>query len=296
LGQELEGVDELEGVLELRLVENQARDYSLQLNVLQALSLKLDTDGEKFTASLGASSPTWNVRVDGNAKSLSAGIDLAQLKLRGPLRLFSELLSSSISAEAAGDTIDASPVLDVEEPDAERTYTGIVELVLAGLSGTLTYTADSDVIELEDVGFGNGTSTLKHDGNTLFSLDLNPSQGRRVNFSIEPAGEGSRIRVSPSLELSMAFAFHYVADQFEDIADYLLDDTLRVWFAGEAPVLELGDAGLRVAAGTLKLESSAHPDANVSVAAGMCLIEASEAAESAESQHPFAAFEGGACE
>jgi hypothetical protein len=296
LGQELEGVEELDGVLELRLVENQARDYSLQLNVLRALSVKLDADGEQLTASLGASSPAWNVRVDGNAKSLSAGIDLAQLQLRGPLRLFSELLSSSTSAEPVGDVSGASPVSDLEEPEAERTYTGILELVLAGVSGTLTYAADSDVIELEDVGFGNGTSTLKHDANTLFALDLNPSQGRRVSFSIEPMGEGSRIHVSPSLDLSLAFAFHYVADQFEDIADYLLDDTLRVWFSGDAPVLELGDAGLRVAAGTLKLTSSANSGANVSVEAGMCLIESSEADESVESQHPFTGFEGGACE
>jgi hypothetical protein len=296
LGQELEGVEELAGVLQLRLVENQARDYSLQLNVLQALSLKLDADGEQFTASLGASSPAWNVRVDGNQESLSAGIDLGRLQLRGPLRLFSELLSSSVSADPAGDLSGASPVPALEAPEAERTYTGILELVLAGLSGTLSYAADSDVIDFKDVGFGNGTSTLKHDADTLFALDLNPSQGRRVNFTIEPAGDGSRIRVSPALELSLAFAFHYVADQFEDIADYLLDDTLRVWFAGDAPALEVGDAGLRVAAGTLKLESSAEPDANVNVAAGMCLIESSAAAESVDSQHPFAGFEAGACE
>jgi hypothetical protein len=298
LGQELEGVEELEGVLELRLVENQARDYSLELNVLRALSLKLDADGEQFTASLGASSPAWNVRVDGNQRSLSAGIDLAQLKLSGPLRLFSELLSSSTSAEPAADLSGASPVPDQEDPEAEHTYTGILELVLAGVSGTLTYAADSDVLNLDDVGFGNGTSTLKHDANTLFALDLNPSQGRRVSFSIEPMGDGqgSRIRVSPSLDLSLAFAFHYVADQFEDIADYLLEDTLRVWFTGEAPALELGDAGLRVAAGTLKLTSSANPGANVSVGTGMCLVESSEADESAESLHPFAGFEAGACE
>lgn len=48
---------------------------------------------------------------------------------------------------------------------------------------------------------------------------------------------------------------------------------------------------------TLELESAASPDGNLSVTAGMCLLEAEATAETdtAVSEHPFASFSAGAC-
>ena len=306
LGEDLEGVESLAGVLQLQLVENQPRDYSLELNVLEALSLELSSDGDTLSASLGASSPAWHVRVDGNARSLSAGIDLALFKLVGPLRLFADSFeggsatgagSSAGLAAPPGDAFAPLPEPLPEPAPIEPAYTGIIDLFVAGLSGTATYTADSDVLELEDLGFGDSTSTLKHDGNTLFSLDFNQLQGRRVNLVIEPAGDGAKISVTPTFDLKMALAFHYVADQFDDLASYLLDDTLRVWFAGDAPAVEAADGQLRVVSGTLNLESSATPGENLSVTAGMCLVELEATAETTTvSEHPFSSFAASACE
>lgn len=298
LGEDLEGVESLEGVVQLQLVENQPRDYSLELNVLQALNVEINSDGDTLSASLGASSPAWHVRVDGNARSLSSGIDLALFKLVGPLRLFAGAFGGEDSATGGSSSGDAFAPLPEPLPEQpEPVYTGMVELFLAGLSGTLTYTADSDVLELEDLGYGDSTSTLKHDGNTLFSLDFNQLEGRRVNLVIEPAGEGATISVTPTFDLKMAFAFHYVADQLDDLASYLLDDTLRVWFEGDAPVVEVTDGQMRVVSGALNLESSGTPSANLSVAAGMCLLDvADETATTETDEHPFASFAAGACE
>lgn len=74
--------------------------------------------------------------------------------------------------------------VNLGQGQVEPTYTGVVELFLAGLSGSVTYTADSDVLELDDLAYGEGTITLKHDGNTLFALDLNALDGRRVNLVV----------------------------------------------------------------------------------------------------------------
>ena len=298
LGEDLEGVESLAGVLQLQLVQNQPRDYSLELNVLEALSLEMSSEGDTLSASLGASSPAWHVRVDGNARSLSAGIDLALLKLVGPLRLFADgFADDSATGDGGGSTGDAFAPLPEPIPEpTEPVYTGIVELFMAGLSGTVTYTAESDVLELEDLGFGDSTSTLKHDGNTLFALDFNQLEGRRVNLVIEPAGDGAKISVTPTFDLKMALAFHHVADQFDDLASYLLDDTLRVWFDGDAPVVEATDGQLRVVSGTLNLESSATPSENLSVTAGMCLIDVEATTETTVGEHPFASFAASACE
>jgi hypothetical protein len=296
LGEDLEGLRELSGLLELRLVKNADLDYSLELNVLEALSAVVDSDGETLTTSLGASSPAWNVRVDGRADTLSAGLDLATFRLMGPLRLFADLFESDDSAEGElppiGEASFSAPL--PEEPS----YTGVVELLLSGLSGSVHYTADQDVLAFENVGFGDATSTLKHDGHVLFGLDLNAAAGRRVNLRVSPTDEGAQISITPSFDLRVAVAFEYIADQFDGIADYLLHDAFHVWFEGESPAIEVGDEHFRVTSGTLHADSEAEPSANVSVSAGMCLVEAEAAVDASETSgaHPLASLQAAACE
>lgn len=289
--EELETVRELSGVLELRLVENAARDYSLELNVLEALEAVVDSEGESLSASLGASSPAWNVRVDGNTRSLSAGLDLAAFRLVGPLRLLSGLISDADRTDDDLALPGDDGAAELAAP-AEPEYTGVLDLFLAGLSGTVSYTADTDVLALDDLGFGDATSTLKHDGNTLLALDLNAAAGRRVNLRLSPTDTGTTISISPSFDLRVALAFQHVADQFEDLADYLLDETFHVWFEGDAPALHVSDAGFQVSAGSLHVESSANPDANVVVEAGLCL--GGEAGD--ENEHPLLSLEAVACQ
>jgi hypothetical protein len=290
--EELSSVRELSGVLELRLVENAERDYSLELNVLEALEAVVDSDGESLSAALGASSPAWNVRVDGNTRTLSGGLDLAAFRLVGPLRLLSDLFQSEDPDDTGLPISGDADSLALPPPPEPRAYTGVVDLFLAGLSGALSYTADSDVLAVDDLGFGDATSTLKHDGNTLLALDLNAASGRRVNLRLSPTDTGTEISITPSFDLRVAFAFHYIADQFEGLADHLLDETFRVWFDGDAPALRLDGEQLQVSAGSLHIESSANPSANVVVEAGMCL--GGEAGGSDE--HPLLSLEATACE
>jgi len=286
LGEDTDGLRELEGVLEWRLVKNAARDYSVELNVLEALSAEIESEGATLTASLAATSPAWNVRLDGNTNTLSAGLDMGALHLTGPLRLFADIVEDDeASVEiigATGDSFGAAPLPPADPEPAPREYRGVIDVLLAGLSGTVSYTADSDVLSFTDLGFGDTTSTLQHDGNTLFGLDLNALSGRRVNLEVSPTEDGAEIRISPSFDLKLAFAFRHVADQFEGIADSLLDDTLRVWFEGDAPAVDVQGDQFRVTSGTLHLESQADPSANVDVEAGMCLVGEASGAESSD--------------
>jgi hypothetical protein len=306
-GEDLEGLSELSGSLEWRLVRNAARDYSVELNVLEPVSAVVASEGDELTTSLAASSPAWNVRIDGNTNTLSAGLDLGALRVMGPLRLFAGVFQrdeSIDSAGAAGGALDAAPLPQPEPEPEPRLYTGVIELLLAGLSGTVSYTADSDVLSFSDLGFGDGTSTLKHDGHTLLGLDLNALSGRRVNLEISPTEDGAQIRISPTFDLTLAFAFEHIADQFDGIADYLMNDALHFWFEGESPAIEVNDDRLRVTSGTLHLDSQAEPSVAVRVEAGMCLGEedsgeqaaAESSAESSATEHPLAGIAALACE
>jgi hypothetical protein len=233
-GEDLEGLRDLSGSLEWRLVRNAARDYSFEFNVLEPVSAVLESEGATLTASLAASSPAWNVRVNGNTNTLSAGLDLGTLRVLGPLRLFADMFDSDDSIDGAGGVpggaFDAVPLPEPEP--APREYTGVIDLLLAGLSGTVSYTADTDAFSFSDLGFGDDTSTLKHDGNTLLGLDLNALSGRRVNLEVSPTEDGAEIHISPTFDLQLALAFEHIADQFDGIADYLLSDALHFLVRG----------------------------------------------------------------
>jgi hypothetical protein len=278
LGESADEIEQLSGVLELQLVENQARDYSLDLNVLEALKAVLHSDGDTVNASLGASSPAMQLRVDGNARRFLASTDLGALQVLGPLRMFADSFGSS-SDDSTGVLYTGALSAPVPAP-APHVIQGALDMFLAGLEGSLEYVADSDELHLNGLGFGDKTSYIKNDGKTLLGLDLNAQQGRHVDLLLEPEGEGTKISISPGFDLKLALAFHQIADQVDGIADYLLNDTWHFWFDGAAPVLVAGDDQLQVQAGTLHLESAADPSANVSVSAGMCLAEADVATES----------------
>jgi hypothetical protein len=104
-----------------------------------------------------------------------------------------------------------------------------------------------------------------------------------VNLEVSPTENGAEVRISPGFDLKLAFAFEHIADQFEGIADYLMNETLHFWFEGESPAIEVHDEQLQVTSGTLHLDSQADPSLAVTVAAGMCLGEAGGSSDDSSS-------------
>jgi hypothetical protein len=200
-------------------------------------------------------------------------MDLGALQVLGPLRLFADAFGSQddellLDAAPGGSTGSGSSTVALEHD-----YHGALELFLAGFQGTLEYVADSDALNLRGLGFGDKTSFIANDGQRLLALDLNAAQGRHLDVVLEPAGDRTKVSISPGFDLRLALAFHHIADQVDGIASQLLDDTWHFWFDGAHPVVVAGDDQLRVESGTLHLESSADPSANTSVSAGQCLAE-----------------------
>lgn len=257
-GEDTGNLLELDGQTALEIVRHDALDYSVQVSVLRDIEAILSNDGDRIELRLASRSPTVEVRLNGNARTLSGRLDYGAMNLVAPLAAF------------AGDP-------DPELGAPSKPYTGVIDVVLGGLNGGLTFDGNRDELQFIGLGLGDVSTTVMHDGNRLLTLDVNPDHGRRFDLRVESLdGESPRLTFSPTLDLRAALAFSHIADQFSDIPAPFLNDTLRLWFEGDSPSVTPSEGQLRVDSGTLRLTSASRPGDDLTVVAGMCLMEAPE--------------------
>jgi hypothetical protein len=163
----------------------------------------------------------------------------------------------------------------------------MIAAVLGGLDGTFTFDGMTDTFSLSNLGLGDETTTVAHDGNTLLALDVNASSGRHFDLTVHDTTSGLELTFSPTLDVSLAFGFQHIADQVE-VPEALLNDTLRLFFDGQNPSIRGRDNGLEVTSGTLHLTSSKNPGDDVTVSAGMCLLGGAEEETAPLSAAPLA--------
>jgi hypothetical protein len=314
LGEDLQGLESLEGRVQFELVKNAPQDYSARVNVLNDVKVVVVEETDRVEFSLGAASPTTELRLDGNAKTISATYNYGPIRVAGPLSTFASMFEDDVATVTSDD---GSGVVQ-EEPEP-KTYAGNVEAVLAGLDGVFSFNGQTDEFTFTGIGFGDATSTFKHDGNTVLALDVNAEQGRHFDVTVKDTTSGLEFTFSPTLDVSVLFAFRHLADQI-DVPNVLLDDQLRLFFDGTNPSVRAMENGLEVTSGTLHLTSSADPTYDLEVAAGMCLLGTVEEEpattdslpaedplvapaavpveqeEESSDEHPFSGLSVGACE
>jgi hypothetical protein len=156
-------------------------------------------------------------------------------------------------------------------------------MFVAGLEGSITFDGTTDRLDVLDIGLGDASSTLKHDGTVLAQVDLNAQAGRHFDLAVQKQAEGEPIvTFSPTFDLSVMLNFAPLATQISDISSSLLNDTLRIWFDGQNPSVQGQESGLKVVSGTLNLTSTSTPAANLSVPSGMCLVDSNAEAPAHE--------------
>jgi hypothetical protein len=277
-----EGLSALDGKMSLELVKNAERDFSLRYNVLEDLLVKADEDGDQVTVKLGASSPTGELRLDGNARTVTGTYDMSTLNVTAPLGAF--------------ESDDEEAYDDAGNPVTPKTYTGLIRILLGGLNGSLTFDGDTDVLNFKGLGLGDVSTTVHHDDDLLLKLDVNPDQDRRFDLKVESGEESSPVLTfSPTLDVRLQLAFQKLADQIPDLDSFLLNDTLRLWFEGANPSIQGTTDSLRVVSGTLHIDSENAPDSSLTVPSGMCLV-AGETTEEQEATSLASAFTSEACE
>lgn len=281
VGEAIEGLASMSGRLGFEILKNAELDYSLRFNVLDDLSVVADgDDGQSISYSLGASVPTAELRFDGNTRRVVGSYAMGTLMLQGPLQAFR-------------GSFEDTQYDDLGNPLPGGTYTGMIDLLIGGLDGSVVFDGNTDRLSFEGLGLGDVSSTLKHDGVTLAQLDLNPDAGRHFDVTVENVPDtGTQVTLSPTFDLNAMLNFAPLADQVSDIPSYMLSDTLRIWFDGDDPSFQSEQDQLRVLSGALHLSSAAVPEANLDVPAGSCLFDSGAEAPAHELLGTLAA---GAC-
>lgn len=277
-GEATENLVSMVGKYGIELRKNAELDFSLRSSVLEAIEIVTANDlGEQIRIAFGQSVPVFELRLDGNSRQITGALDYGTLSVDGPLNAF---------RDSFADT-EYDPVTGEELPGP--IYTGHTELFVAGLEGSITFDGTTDRLDVVDIGLGDSSSTLKHDGTVLAQVDLNAQAGRRFDLSVQKQPEREPVvTFSPTFDLSVMLNFAPLADQITDISESILNDTLRIWFDGPNPSVQGRDEALRVVSGTLNMTSTSTPAANLSVPAGMCLVDSNAEAPAHEFLGAFA--------
>lgn len=250
VGEPVELPEIMEGVVAASLTVLGEAHVELDLATRSAVQIAGDFDGDAVAFTTAARQPIIAFEVDAVARQIGLSLDLGATTLTAPWSLID-------------DTSLAS---------------GVFALDWKGMSARATIAEGDTGIELEDIGFGDGTSTIKLDDQTLFALDLNAALGRRFAVSIQPTEGGlPTFALSPGFDLSLAFNLAPLAAAGDFVESYLLGETYRVALLGDAPEIQPIEAdasfagGLAVLGGELSIGSSAVA-APVVAGVGECLV------------------------
>lgn len=243
----------LEGTVEVRLDQLAPRDFRLALSVVKDVVVEWEGPRGAHSLRLGASAhPLWMVRANAAAGRLELAMD-------------------------AGPSSYRLPYADVNP----KTKAGMwLELDLSGLSFLALAEQGRDELALTSVGLGDGVSTVKLDGQTLFSVQLNETSGHRANLFVRPDLDGQPlVEVTPELDLALGFFFAPLEVDGPQ-PEYLRSESYRFSLTGgdkqlvkllKAEPLTGFRGGLQVRQGTLRLATSRAGVAPVVVSAGQCL-------------------------
>ncbi|HEX2731129.1 MAG TPA: hypothetical protein VHM70_05980 [Polyangiaceae bacterium] len=260
-GEDLDGVTDLDGKIGVELVRNAELDYSLRYNVLEDVHIVAGDKGKEVDVTLASSSPTGELRLDGNKKQITGTLNFGAMEALMPL---AALEGNSQEYDESGN------------PLPPKEYHGMIDMVLGGLDGSLTFDGTKDVLHFKGIGLGDVATTLKFDSETILQLDINKDQGRHFDLDVASNGDqGATLTFSPTLDVNLLLKFAALADQIDDLDQSILNDELHVWFDGADPSVHVQSGkDLQVVSGTLHIDDK-NGD-SLSVDPGMCLVAAED--------------------
>jgi hypothetical protein len=280
-GDQITLPDQLEGSLLFEIAKNGELDYSFRTSVASNIAVSWTTNGKPYAFGVAATHPTWEIRANGNTKTLTLAENVGHITGKLPLSTF----------------VDSAFNLGLDDGATDDP----VDVLLAGLTGAMTLDGAADHLHMSGLGLGDATTFVKRGQDVLFSVDANANNGRAfdLDFTIG-ANDETSIEVSPLLDLTVHFGFSLIADKVKNLPASMLNDTLRVLLSGDVhPVVKAihgaawsGD-GLQIVSGQLSLTSSAAPGTNVTVSAGQCLLNQTPASGDG---HPWSNFQAGTCQ
>lgn len=259
LGEDTGSLVSLVGKLDFQLRKNAELDYSFLASVVEDVRVGVEASaGETVHYGVGRSVPTFELRLDGNARKLTGTVDVGALTVDGPLNAFR-------------DVFDPEEYDALGNPAPRPVYQGAVEGLLAGIEGGVTLDGSTDALTFDHLGLGEQTSTLKLDQATLAALDLNPTAGRHFDLALQKQGGGTLATFTPTLDATLLLKLAPLVSQIPDLSPALLDNTLHFWLDGQNPSIQTGNDELRIVSGALHYTDAYDPSHDLNASAGSCL-------------------------
>ena len=287
----------LEGVIRAELKKENSNKFTAKLKIKEDLSIKVSDENKVYSIDVKPSEIS--ISADSAAKILSASINIGELDAKGPYEDF--VNSFYENAESCWGYYDEELNEYVEECDEVEeapVVSGILNLLLSGLSSTVEFSADSESISFTEIGLGENTSKLNKDDTTLLAIDINKDTGRSFDFSFyKNEDENFAFKFNPEFNLSLMFLMESIMDDVKDLPSFMKNETLSFVLNGadepEISILESENPEpendtelesnmdnepdkIKVEKGTLTISSTAAPSDTVTVEAGMCLYPEDE--------------------
>jgi len=267
-GEDISLPETMEGIAAASLTVNGPQDVSLAFSIRESLHIAgTISEAGIVDFSSATADPLLSVRVNGVAQELAASLDLGRTKLSMPYSMANE----------------------------DSTLSDILAIDWQGLSAAMLLNDNSNAgITIDNVGFGDGQSTIKLGDATLLSVDLNADSGRHFSLSMLPgiAGALPSFQFDPGFSLDLGIDLSPLAAIGEDIPSYFLGETYSFDVESGAQLVEGPvDSAIMAQGGAIRLTSSAGTG-DVEVLEGQCLF----ASDVTEGEHELlGAFEAGAC-
>lgn len=222
--------------------------------------------------------------VDGADESLKTAINIGEVSASVPVPHASE---SSSRVDDRGTGLD----------DRDTEISHIADILLAGVSSTMTFDGALDHLEINHVGLGDKTSTVTIDGTQVIRFDLNADAGRKLSAIIDTIGEDVTIAVDPKLDVDVAFDMSPLADDPDAVyLEWMMDDNLHISLDGATPTLRIlsSSDAVEVVSGDLVMSLENAGD-SLSASAGQCVFSVDASQFETADEGPFNSLEVGDC-
>ena len=308
----------MEGTFAFEIRQDGDRAYSARFAVPEAIHATADDDQDTFALNIGQHSAPGQISFDGIAGVIAGQLAIDAMDAAIPWQIIVDMFyDDEGETEWVCETNEETGMEECEEvyiepeeaPDVDEAFI----MTLPGVTGVIDYTSSDDAFVLTNLGLGDETMTISVDDATIVRVDVNPDNGRRLDFTFDsPDGTDLGLAFSQDFAAQVEFAWNQVSDAITDLPDVLFGDTIGVEFAGaEAPQLRIYetesdeegevDTHVQMARGQLTLWADAM-DEDVVITEGECFVSTEcddddEDCDDEEDGHDlFGEIGGGTCD
>lgn len=254
--------EQLSGVLESSIEKRAAGEFVISSSVLEKVDVLVgQAKGKPVAVTVQPSSPSTQLTINSHTNTIGYAVNWA-----------------AVDVQVAGAAVCNSRCGMQEK-------TGTFSGHLAGYTGEFAFTQGATELTFSGVGLGNDTSYVALNGDRLGTLDVNPTQGRKLNVTFKKTAQGTLVTFDPALDIKLALMLNKLSDSLRvDMPAWLSNEIFEVLLGGPAKPSVLVPSGgcsptgssatknqLQVVSGELKLMSSSLATP-VDVSAGMCLV------------------------